>query len=132
MGTEQLGKPVLQDWPPRGQSGATENEKKQKNNRTAGGTRFETQRRCHHATHKWARIRHIPRVKSEGKLQKRKVDVTRHNTCHTRGPSMAPSATPATQKHTSRHNQGNASYPRKRVRVISEGNFRVTTEGLSL
>ena len=33
MGTEQLGKPVLQDWPPRGQSGATENEKKQKNNK---------------------------------------------------------------------------------------------------
>ena len=59
------------------------------------------------------------------------VDVTMHNTCHTRGPSMAPSATPATQKHTSRHNREHASHPRKRVRVTSEGNFRVTTEGLS-
>ena len=57
------------------------------------------------------------------------VDVTMHNTCHTRGPSMAPSATPATQKHTSRHNREHASYPRKRVRVTSEGHFRVTTEG---
>ena len=67
-----------------------------------------------------------------GKPQKRKVDVTRPNTRHTRRPSMAQSATPATQNPTSRHNRGTASQLRKRVRVTDEEDFRVTDEGLSL
>ena len=66
-----------------------------------------------------------------GKPQKRKVDVTRPNTRHTRRPSMAQSATPATQNPTSRHNRGTASQLRKRVRVTDEEDFRVTDEGLS-
>jgi hypothetical protein len=67
-----------------------------------------------------------------GKPQKRKVDVTRPNTRHTRRPSMAQSATPATQNPTSRHNRGTASQLRKRVRVTDEEDLRVTDEGLSL
>ena len=66
-----------------------------------------------------------------GKPQKRKVDVTKHNTRHTRRPSMAQSATPATQNPTSRHNRRTASQLRKRVRVTDEEDFRVTDEGLS-
>ena len=66
-----------------------------------------------------------------GKPQKRKVDVTRPNTRHTRRPSMAQSATPATQNPTSCHNRGTASQLRKRVRVTDEEDFRVTDEGLS-
>ena len=94
-------------------------------------------------------------------LQKRNVDVTMHHTNghaldthrasnprenYRNATSMSPCTTRATQadhrwhqvprlprkKNTSRHNRGHASYPRKRVRVISEGNFRVTTEGLCL
>ena len=66
-----------------------------------------------------------------GKPQKRKVDVTRPNTRHTRRPSMAQSAMPATQNPTLRHNRGTASQLRKRVRVTDEEDFRVTDEGLS-
>lgn len=66
-----------------------------------------------------------------GKPQEHKVDVTKPNTRHTRRPSMAQSATPATQNPTSRHNRGTASQLRKHVRVTNEEDFRVTDEGLS-
>jgi hypothetical protein len=83
--------------------------------------RYRNATRCHHAPHKWTRIRHTPRVKSKGKLQNRNVDVTMHNMCHTRGPSMAPSAapprknTPRVTTEGTRHIRGNASasYPRE-------------------